>query len=99
MPFDKDDWSEGGKRTDRGAVDQLIEALSHILPDNAPPPSVVPTWLGGVQAEWHLNGVDLEISANPGEVVEYYFSDGNSESEGSAHDDVAKLKEYGKLIM
>ena len=99
MPFDKDNWSEGAKRTDQGAVDQLMEVLSLILPDNAPPPSVVPTWLGGAQAEWHRKGVDLEISANPGEAVEYFFNDGNSECEGCAFDDWAKLKEYAKLII
>ena len=99
LPFHTDNWSEGAKRTDQNAVDQLMEVLAQVLPHNAPPPSVVPTWLGGAQAEWHRNGVDLEISANPGEGVEFYFSDGNDECEGCALDDLAKLKEYAKSII
>ena len=99
LPFHKESWSDGAKRTDQKAVDQLIGVLERILPDNAPPPSVVPTWLGGVQAEWHRNGVDLEISVNPGETVEFYFSDGNDECEWRAFDDWETLKEYAKSII
>ena len=99
LPFDMDNWSAGAKRTDRKAVDQLMEVLAQILPDDAPPPSVVPTWVGGAQAEWHRNGVDLEISVNPGEAAGFYFSDGNDECEGCVVDDWAKLKEYAKTII
>ena len=99
LPFDTDNWSAGAKRTDRNTVNQLVEVLARILPDNAPSPSVVPTWLGGAQAEWHRNGVDLEIFANPGKAIEYYFNDGNEEYEGCAFDDWPKLKEYAKSII
>ena len=99
LPFHTDNWSEGAKRTDWKAVNQLMEVLSQVLPDKAPPPAVVPTWLGGAQVEWHRNGVDLEISVNPGEAVEYYFSNGDDEWEGTVFDDWAKLKEYAKSII
>ena len=99
LPFDTDNWSTGAKRTDRNAVNRLIEVLTHILPLDAPPPSVVPTWAGGVQAEWHCNGVDLEISVNPGKSVEFYFNNGKDEREGIAQDDCAELKDYVRAIV
>lgn len=99
LPFNKDNWSDGAKKTDRKAVDRLVEVLAQILPDDAPAPAIVPTWLGGVQAEWHRNGIDLEISANPREPVEYYFSNGEYERAGYALDDRTNLKDYAKSIV
>ncbi len=100
LPFHTDNWSTGARRTDPLAANQLIEVLEQILPNEAPPPSVVPTWLGGAQAEWHRNGVDLEISVNPGDVVECYFNNGNEEWEGVvAIGDWADLKEYARIII
>ena len=99
LPFHKDNWSDGAKGTDKKAADQLMEVLTQILPDDAPPPSVVPTWLGGAQAEWHRKGIDLEISVNPGEAVEYYFSNGEEEREGCACGDLSKLKKYARSIV
>ena len=89
----------GANPTDPSAIEHLLSALLRILPDDACPPAIVPTWLGGVQAEWHRNGVDLEISANPGAVVEYYFSDGDDEREGIVKDDWANLINYARKIV
>lgn len=100
LPFHTDNWSTGARRTDPLAASRLIEILEQILPSEAPPPSVVPTWLGGAQAEWHRNGVDLEISVNPGGAVECYFNNGKDEWEGAvAAGDWAKLKECAKIIV
>lgn len=99
LPFHDDNWADGAKKTDRKAVDHLVEVLAQILPDDAPPPSIVPTWLGGAQAEWHRNGIDLEISANPLKPVEYYFSNGEDEWEGYALDDRASLKNFAKSVV
>ena len=38
--------------------------LLHTFPDWLPTPEVVPLVCGGVQFEWHRDGVDLEISIN-----------------------------------
>ena len=99
LPFHTDNWSGGAKRTDRKTVSKLMEILVQILPPNAPPPSVVPTWLGGAQVEWHRNGVNLEISVNPGEAIEYYFNNGEEEWEGYARNDLPKLKKYARSIV
>ena len=99
LPFHEDNWSQGAKKTDRRTVDNLVAVLVQILPDDSPPPAIVPTWLGGAQAEWHRNGIDLEITVNPGKAAEYYFNNGENEWEGCARDDLVTLKEYARLIV
>lgn len=37
------------------------QLLAATLRDDSPPPAVVPTNDGGVQVEWHTQGIDLEI--------------------------------------
>ena len=64
---------EGARGTQPGAAADLLRLLAMVLDDKSPTPSVVPTWRGGVQAEWHENGVVLEIEADPSGSVEYYF--------------------------
>lgn len=39
------------------------QLLSAVLHDDSPAPTVVPTARGGVQIEWHIHGIDLEIEA------------------------------------
>ena len=69
--------ASGGKGNDR-----LSEILKVILDEQAPPPSIVPTWVGGIQAEWHHNGIDLEIEVSPNGNVEYFFKSPDTEYEG-----------------
>jgi len=42
-------------------VDAAIELLHRIVQNNTLKPAVVPTNRGGIQIEWHTQGVDLEI--------------------------------------
>ena len=99
LPFHTDNWSTGANRTDWATIEQLFNVLLPILPDDAPTPDIVPTWLGGVQAEWHRNGVDLEVSVNPGGVVQYYFTNGDDEVEENARAHWEDLKEYCRSIV
>ena len=93
-----DGWTSGGKRTEREAVAAVLDLLLVILDDHTPPPSVVPTWGGGVQVEWHRNGVDFEIESDPDGVVEYYFKGSNEEREGRIGDDFGQLARYVQAI-
>ncbi|GJM23623.1 MAG: hypothetical protein DHS20C16_00380 [Phycisphaerae bacterium] len=57
------DWdSYGAKRINPSHVIAAINLLTLVMTENIPIPSVVPTSCGGVQLEWHTNGIDLEIS-------------------------------------
>ena len=99
LPFHTDNWSTGAMRTEGVAIKQLLNALCQVLADEAPVPTIVPTWPGGVQAKWHRKGVDLEIFVNPGEPVGYYFNSNDTDQEGVASDDWAKLRGYAEAIV
>jgi len=53
--------SYGGRATDPSCVLAAWRLLAAVMRDDIPAPNVVPTVRGGVQLEWHRNGVDLEI--------------------------------------
>ena len=56
------DWdSYGALPVKPSRVFAALELLLGIMGDDSPKPSVVPTSRGGVQLEWHMGGIDLEI--------------------------------------
>jgi hypothetical protein len=57
--------SYGAKSTEPRVVDAAIELLHRIVQHNTLKPAVVPTNWGGIQIEWHTQGVDLEIEITP----------------------------------
>ena len=76
-----------------------LTILAKILDSGAPPPSVVPTYEGGVQVEWHRNGVDLEIEISPDGEAEYFFACPNEEHEGVARDEIERLTKYARTLL
>lgn len=57
--------SYGARGTDFKCILVAIQILARIVDEHTPKPSVVPTTQGGVQFEWHVNGIDLEIEIQP----------------------------------
>lgn len=75
----QNNWDSYGAR----AIDPLIAITSltfllTVIPSTTPPPSIVPTPEGGIQFEWHRNGVDLEINVCANQSFEVWFEDLNS---------------------
>jgi hypothetical protein len=58
-----------------------IRVLSAICKPNTPAPSVVPTTSGGLQFEWHLPALDLEIAIRAPAKVDVYARDDGGEVE------------------
>ncbi len=85
--------------TQRAAVAGMLTILIEVLDSRTPPPSVVPTWNGGVQVEWHRNGVDLEIEVSPAGDAEYFFSSPDEEREGMAWDEIERLTKYARSVL
>ena len=77
----------------------MLTILIEVLDSRTPPPSVVPTWNGGVQVEWHRNGVDLEIEVSPAGDAEYFFSSPDEEREGMAWDEIERLTKYARSVL
>ncbi len=64
LPFD---WNRGGAPpVELTAIQAAIDALWSFMGDRSSIPQWTPTRTGGVQLDWHENGVDLEIEFPPG---------------------------------
>ena len=99
LPWDTDNWTTGGTRTQLSAVASMLTILINVLDTHTPPPTIAPTWIGGVQAEWHRNGVDFEIEATPQGQVEYFFKSPTEEREGRVSDDISLLVQYARAVI
>lgn len=53
--------SYSARPVDRSHVDAALQVLLLTMRRDTPAPTVVPTNRGGVQLEWHISGIDLEI--------------------------------------
>ncbi len=72
----EDNWdSYGAPRVGIKRVQAALEVLLEITPTLAPTPSLVPTADGGVQIEWHRDGIDLEIEVVSHLRTVVYFAD------------------------
>lgn len=93
------DWSSDNPRQiEPKSIEKILAVLLTILDSDSTPPAVVPTTRGGVQVEWHQNGIDLEIEAFNSSKLEYYFSDSKGEKEGTIEDDPAVLKQFTSCL-
>ena len=100
LPWENDNWCTGGHRTNPTAVANLIAVLVKVGDDRMPPPHIVPAWDGGVQAEWHRNGVDLEIDIATDGTAEFFFIDPDgAEHEKNALENIDELIQYIQAII
>jgi hypothetical protein len=57
-----DNWdSYGARPVEMSLLEVALGLVAILWNDNTPPPALVPMQSGGVQLEWHTNGIDLEI--------------------------------------
>jgi hypothetical protein len=62
----REDWDGyGAKVVQMEALRRSVQALIPLLHDGVPMPAVVATISGGVQLEWHQDGIDVEIEFHP----------------------------------
>lgn len=66
-------WDSYQARTiDPQRAQHVLLALLEVMKPATPLPSIVPTTDGGIQLEWHRNGIDLEIEPVSPNRIEYY---------------------------
>ena len=99
LNWDDSDWKDGAEPPHPVAAARLLLLLTQILGDDAPPPSICPTWRGGIQAEWHPQGYDLEIEAVPDGSFECYFASADEEYEGPPDADLQRLKRQASCLI
>ena len=50
---------------------RAVRLLNEVMRPDIPLPAIVPTVHGGIQLEWHIRGVDLEICIEPREEITF----------------------------
>lgn len=97
------DWdSFGAQAVDPARFISALRLLPHIIRENIPVPSVVPTGQGGIQFEWHTRGIDLEIEVLSLQRQRVFFEDLNRKDhwEGEAISNPSLLEKFiGRLSL
>ena len=96
LPWEETNLPDGRIPPKPQAAAGLLWLLLNVLGDNTiGPTTIIPTSSGGVAAEWHLEGLDLEIECDPDGTIEYNFAGpGFEEYEGPADPDFSQLKHH-----
>jgi hypothetical protein len=76
--------SYGARPIDPIHVRAALQVLLRIMGDETPMPFVVPTNRGGIQMEWHVHGLDLEIETVSAQRIRVSFEDEMSSEEWEA---------------
>ena len=67
--------SYDGLPTTRESISTAFTFLTVVMSPDTPPPSLVPLNDGGVQIEWHQNGIDIEASFPAEDEAELFMRD------------------------
>jgi hypothetical protein len=71
-----ENWDSYGAAPIRQEFVASASSLLHsIMDQDTPLPAIVPTTPGGVQVEWHRDGIDLEIEIESTSRINVYFED------------------------
>lgn len=73
--------SYDAKPTDTKLAEKLLNYLSEIMSAEAVAPTITPLADGGLQAEWHRDGKDIEVVVPFGEPARYYYFDATTDAE------------------
>ena len=81
------------------AVRRSFDLLTTLLRDDVPEPTVIPTSEGGLQFEWHRQGVDVEVHVPPSGPTAYLIvdEDAGTEKESQGIDRAAILAAFGRM--
>jgi hypothetical protein len=94
--------SYGAPKIADSVVPTVIGLLQDVMLPTTPIPQIFPTSSGGVQLEWHQNGVDLEIEIDPHDFAHVHFVCENSvqseEFEGEASTHQKELAEQIRFL-
>ena len=100
LPWFEENLPDGRTPPQPAAAAGLLWLLVRALDDDTiPPTGIIPTWRGGVSAEWHVNGFDLEVTCEPDGALEYNFAGpGIEEYEGPVDETLAQLRQHVRML-
>lgn len=92
LPFNWD--GQNASKLDNNTVLFALDILSTVMHSNSPAPQIFPLPSGGVQFEWHMRQIDLEIEVSAPYEVYVSFEDHlmNREWDEELSDDFACLE-------
>jgi hypothetical protein len=98
LPQDWDGYGASPVKWDAGMF--ALNVLSQVMLPRTPVPQVVPSPVGGVQLEWHTNGVDLEFHVAAPYDCELWFEDHQTGRSASTvvTDDLSSLQEAVRIL-
>jgi len=67
--------SYNAKQIRKENVNAAVSLLGRVMRLGTPAPIVVPKFRGGVQLEWHTNGVNLEIAIDSPDDITFFAED------------------------
>ena len=88
--------SYGAKKISQVSAIKVLNILTNNVPDLFPCPDLIPSNDGGIQIEWHIRGIDLEIDVPESGLIGVYFMDENNEI---PEDDIGCMYVSEKLKM
>ena len=100
LPWHKTNLPDGRIPPKPEVAAELLWLLLNALEDNTiDPTAIIPTSRGGVAAEWHVGGIDLEIECDPDGTIEYNFAGaGTEEYEGPVDPELTQLKRHVGML-
>lgn len=85
--------SYGAPRIQLASAAAMLDILTAVLRNDTEAPAVVPSAGGHLQAEWHTNGVDLEVEVLSPTSVAVYYRDQNGQWDQLLSRDLKSLVE------
>jgi hypothetical protein len=76
--------SYAARPIERDVIDHVARWIPTLLQQTTPEPAIVPRVRGGIQLEWHRNGVDLEIYVDSPTDIRFEAEDLNSHETAEA---------------
>ena len=100
LPWQETNLPDGRVAPKPEAAAALLWLLLNALDDSTiAPTAIIPTSRGGVAAEWHVGGFDLEIECDPEGSIEYNFAGpGIDEYEGPVDLALNQLRQHVAMI-
>jgi len=88
--------SRSARQIERPTIERAIGLLAEVLDRRAAQPAIVPTIQGGVQAEWHMGGLNVEIEFAPGGEAVVSLEDllDGTEWQGELRTEIERLRPY-----
>jgi len=90
LPFGWDSYS--AKPIDPRSAKAALDFLASLIGKQVQAPQIVPTVSGGIQLEWHQNGIDLEIEISASGSEKVYFEDRQAQTDWEEEGPLAMVK-------